>query len=78
MSTGHFTDKITDFAGMYVKDADKHIIKHLKGTGRMIVDTQLRHSYPMCYRSGYALDLQGRPVLVHSHPRDHPTDAEQH
>ncbi|KAF4125952.1 isoleucyl-tRNA synthetase [Geosmithia morbida] len=48
---GCFTSRIPDFQGMYVKEADKHIIKHLKGTGRLVVDSQLKHSYPMCPRS---------------------------
>ena len=35
-ASGRFTDKVTDFKGMYVKDADKHIIKYLKDNGRMV------------------------------------------
>ncbi|KAI9645185.1 isoleucine--tRNA ligase [Ciborinia camelliae] len=49
--TGHFTEKVRDFAGLHVKAADKAIIKYLKGTGRLIVDSTIRHSYPMCPRS---------------------------
>jgi isoleucyl-tRNA synthetase len=48
---GCFTEEVRDFAGMYVKDADKHIIKYLKGTGRLVVDSQITHSYPFCWRS---------------------------
>ncbi|KAH8892507.1 hypothetical protein GQ53DRAFT_746049 [Thozetella sp. PMI_491] len=59
--TGHFTAKISDFAGMHVKEADKHIIKYLKGTGRLIVDSQLKHSYPMCYRSDTPLIYKAVP-----------------
>ncbi|OLN95383.1 Isoleucine-tRNA ligase, cytoplasmic [Colletotrichum chlorophyti] len=58
---GHFTSRISDFAGMHVKEADKHIIKHLKGTGRMVVDSTLRHSYPMCYRSDTPLIYRAVP-----------------
>merc|ERR1719449_344762 len=29
-ASGRFTDKVTDFKGKYVKDADKEIIKYLK------------------------------------------------
>ncbi|KAH8677731.1 tRNA synthetases class I-domain-containing protein [Xylariales sp. PMI_506] len=58
---GVFTDKIPDFAGMHVKDADKHIIKYLKGTGRLVVESQLRHSYPMCYRSDTPLIYRAVP-----------------
>ena len=49
--TGKFTKEVRDFAGQHVKDADKHIIKHLKSTGRLIKDGQLTHSYPYCWRS---------------------------
>ena len=43
--SGHFTDKVKDFAGMHVKDADKHIVQHLKAAGRLVVQSTLRHSY---------------------------------
>lgn len=33
--TGRFTSEVRDFAGMYVKDADKHILKWLKDNGRL-------------------------------------------
>ncbi|KAK4455441.1 isoleucine--tRNA ligase, cytoplasmic [Podospora aff. communis PSN243] len=59
--TGHFSSKISDFAGMHVKEADKHIIKYLKGTGRLIVDSQLKHQYPMCYRSDTPLIYKAVP-----------------
>lgn len=49
--TGCFTDIVTDFKGMYVKDADKEIQKYLKRTGRLIVQAQITHSYAFCWRS---------------------------
>lgn len=48
---GKFTDAVKDFAGVYVKDADKLIIKHLTENGRMLHATQINHSYPFCWRS---------------------------
>ncbi|ORY85549.1 tRNA synthetases class I-domain-containing protein [Protomyces lactucae-debilis] len=48
---GCFLENITHFAGMYVKDADKEIQKYLKGTGRLIVQSQVMHSYAFCWRS---------------------------
>lgn len=48
---GCFTSEVTDFAGQYVKDADKHIIRHLQERGRLIVSSHITHSYPMCPRS---------------------------
>lgn len=59
--TGHFTEKVLDFAGMHVKEADKHIIKHLKATDRLVVESQLRHSYPMCPRSDTPLIYRAVP-----------------
>ena len=49
--SGHFTSEVRDFAGQHVKAADKAIIKHLKDRGRLVVDSQLTHSYPFCWRS---------------------------
>lgn len=49
--SGKFTDDVTDFAGVYVKDADKLIIKHLTNTGNLLLASQIRHSYPFCWRS---------------------------
>ncbi|CCH62703.1 hypothetical protein TBLA_0I00400 [Henningerozyma blattae CBS 6284] len=48
---GNFLDEVTDFKGMYVKDADKFIIKHLTASGNMLLASQIRHSYPFCWRS---------------------------
>lgn len=59
--SGHFTARVRDFAGMHVKEADKHIIKYLKGTGRLVVDSQIRHSYPMCPRSDTPLIYRAVP-----------------
>lgn len=59
--TGHFTDRVPDFSGMHVKEADKHIVKYLKGTGRVVVDSQLKHSYPMCPRSDTPLIYRAVP-----------------
>ncbi|KAK4042770.1 tRNA synthetases class I-domain-containing protein [Parachaetomium inaequale] len=59
--SGRFTSKVSDFAGMHVKEADKHIIKHLKNSGRLVVESQLKHSYPMCYRSDTPLIYKAVP-----------------
>lgn len=50
-----FTDEVSDFAGMYVKDADKEIIRFLKDQGSLIRRENYLHSYPHCYRSGKPL-----------------------
>lgn len=59
---GCFTSEVRDFAGQYVKAADKAIIKHLKGTGRLIVDGQITHSYPFCPRSDTPLIYRAVPA----------------
>jgi isoleucyl-tRNA synthetase len=48
---GKFTDEVTDFAGMHVKDADKHIIRYLKDSGNLYIQDVIEHSYPFCPRS---------------------------
>jgi isoleucyl-tRNA synthetase len=47
---GNFTAEVTDFAGRYVKEADRDIIAHLKKAGRLVKQNQLVHSYPFCWR----------------------------
>ncbi|KAM3512783.1 hypothetical protein MY11210_003568 [Beauveria gryllotalpidicola] len=59
--TAHFTERVRDFAGMHVKEADKHIIKYLKNSGRLVVESQIRHSYPMCPRSDTPLIYRAVP-----------------
>ncbi|MES2198888.1 MAG: isoleucine--tRNA ligase [Chlamydiota bacterium] len=48
---GRFTSEVPDFMGLYVKDADKEIIKRLKKEGKVLLHTQIRHRYPFCWRS---------------------------
>lgn len=48
---GRFTSEIPEYAGLFVKDADKDIIKRLKGHGAVIQAATLRHRYPFCWRS---------------------------
>jgi isoleucyl-tRNA synthetase len=48
---GRFTKEVTLWEGVYVKDADSKIIKHLTEQGRLLMNSQIRHSYPFCWRS---------------------------
>ncbi|ORZ14718.1 isoleucyl-tRNA synthetase [Absidia repens] len=59
---GCFTDEVTDFAGMYIKDADKLIQKDMKQRGRLIVQSQFMHSYPFCWRSDTPLIYRAIPA----------------
>lgn len=48
---GKFTKQVSKYEGVYVKDADKLIIKDLTENGRLLMATQINHSYPFCWRS---------------------------
>ncbi|TPX41391.1 isoleucine---tRNA ligase [Synchytrium endobioticum] len=50
-ASGIYTEEIKDYAGQYVKTADKQIMKDLKRAGRLIQQSTLTHSYPFCWRS---------------------------
>ncbi|SMR41524.1 unnamed protein product [Zymoseptoria tritici ST99CH_1A5] len=48
---GEYTSEVPDFEGQHVKAADKNIIKHLEGAGRLVRKSQITHRYPFCPRS---------------------------
>ncbi|CAI7677039.1 unnamed protein product [Penicillium pancosmium] len=48
---GCLTAEVPEYAGMHVKVADKAILKDLRPTGRLLVESQITHSYKFCYRS---------------------------
>ncbi|MDP6946802.1 MAG: class I tRNA ligase family protein, partial [Myxococcota bacterium] len=52
---GRFTDDFPLATGQLVKDADKGIIKDLKGRGRLFKQATIDHDYPFCWRSGTPL-----------------------
>ncbi|KAI4305042.1 hypothetical protein L6164_028432 [Bauhinia variegata] len=58
---GNFTDKITDFSGCYIKDADKDIVAAVKANGRLVKFGTFTHSYPFCWRSGTPLIYRAVP-----------------
>ncbi|XP_051931486.1 isoleucine--tRNA ligase, cytoplasmic [Hippocampus zosterae] len=60
-ASGCFTSEVTDFAGQYVKDADKNIIKLLKEKGRLVNSSSFKHSYPFCWRSDTPLIYKAVP-----------------
>ena len=47
---GKFTSEVTDWQGMFVKDADKSIIKKLKELRLLVKQEQYTHAYPHCWR----------------------------
>lgn len=48
---GQFTDAAPEYAGMWVKDADKPIIRELKERGLLYFQEQYLHDYPFCWRA---------------------------
>ena len=50
-NAGKFMSEVSDYEGIYVKDADKKIIQRLKGNGQLYEHSTYVHSYPFCYRS---------------------------
>lgn len=48
---GQFTAEIPEYQGLFVKDADKDIIRALKKAGKVLHHTTFNHRYPFCPRS---------------------------
>ncbi|KAJ9517652.1 hypothetical protein QJQ45_025121 [Haematococcus lacustris] len=48
---GKYLPVVSDFAGRYVKEADKDIIARIKEMGRLVDAASVNHSYPFCWRS---------------------------
>lgn len=48
--TGRFTEEITPWAGMFIKDADPLIIEDLKARGLLYKRSTVVHTYPFCWR----------------------------
>ncbi|OAG29740.1 isoleucyl-tRNA synthetase [Nematocida displodere] len=58
---GVFTAEVTEFAGRYVKDTDKEIIKNLKEKKLLYETSSIVHSYPFCWRSDTPLIYKAVP-----------------
>ena len=58
---GVFTDEVRDFAGQFVKDADRAIIRHLQDAGALFDQDVVQHSYPHCYRTDKPLIYRAVP-----------------
>ncbi|MEI8242393.1 MAG: isoleucine--tRNA ligase [bacterium] len=46
-----FSAQVPEHAGVFCKDADKELIRHLKHAGKLVHQTTLVHSYPFCDRT---------------------------
>ena len=49
-TNGTFEDQVTDYAGMFIKDADPLITKNLKERGLLYKKEKYVHNYPFCWR----------------------------
>jgi isoleucyl-tRNA synthetase len=47
---GTFKDEISDFKGLFIKDADKLILKQLKERNILFRSETIIHTYPFCWR----------------------------
>ncbi len=47
---GCFTEEATPYKDMFIKDADKVIIKDLEEAGKLVRAVEFTHSYPFCWR----------------------------
>ncbi|MEM3500733.1 MAG: isoleucine--tRNA ligase [Candidatus Woesearchaeota archaeon] len=47
---GRFTSEVSDFEGMFVKDADRRIIEVLQERGILFKKERYTHAYPFCWR----------------------------
>ena len=50
-NNGLFNDEVPEYKGLFVKDADKDIIKQLKKMGKVFHHATINHRYPFCWRS---------------------------
>ena len=48
---GKFTEVVPEHQGVWVKDADKAIVRQLKDSGRLLFLDQYLHDYPFCWRA---------------------------
>lgn len=47
---GTMTEDVSDFSGVFCKDADAGLVEKLKRDGRLIKTMPYEHSYPFCWR----------------------------
>ena len=55
LGDGRFDERVTGFAGRFVKDADPEIVEALRASGRLLRAETYEHSYPHCWRCGTPL-----------------------
>jgi len=58
---GKFTEPVDDFRGMYIKEADRGLIRKMKTLSRLVKHETYTHSYPFCWRSDTPLIYRAVP-----------------
>lgn len=51
----NFTNEVPEYEGLFVKDADKEIIRRLKNEGKVFHHATIHHRYPFCWRTDMPL-----------------------
>ncbi len=59
-SQGRFTEEVSQWAGIFVKDSDRKIIKDLEDRSLLYASEKYMHSYPFCWRCDTPLLYYGR------------------
>ena len=59
---GKFRKEITDWAGVFVKEADPSIVDQLTKRGLMFQSARITHTYPFCWRCDTGLLYMARPT----------------
>ncbi|MCQ2584298.1 MAG: isoleucine--tRNA ligase [Treponema sp.] len=54
-----FTKEVPEYAGVFVKDADKDIMDRLKKEGKLVKRETVQHQYPHCWRCSSPLIYRG-------------------
>ncbi len=58
---GTFEERMGQFAGQWVKDADPGIVEDLRSRGRLLKEEAYLHAYPHCWRCGTPLLYYAKP-----------------
>lgn len=58
---GIFDDRVSDYRGRYVFDANSDIIRRLKDEGRLVRHDTIEHNYPFCWRCDTPLIYRAFP-----------------
>ena len=58
---GTYDERIGEYAGRWVKDADADLVEDLRRRGRLLKAESYEHSYPHCWRCGTPLLYYAKP-----------------